>query len=78
VKTTKDKIGKTTPSNKNGRGEALKYIYKISIKVNIERQQGLKVIIDSSTTRGGVETKIARRQKGKAIKEEIGNSPLSN
>jgi hypothetical protein len=48
---------------------ALKGRYKMRNKVNIERLPGIKVIIDSSTTRDGVETKLARRQKAKQSRE---------
>jgi hypothetical protein len=67
--TTNDEIGKTTPSNWNGREKALKCRYKISIKVNIERWQGLKVITDRSMTMDGIGTTLARRQKGKRSRE---------
>jgi hypothetical protein len=49
--------------------KASKCRYKISLKVNIKKWQGLKVIIDSSMPRDGVETKLARWQKGKQSRE---------
>jgi hypothetical protein len=61
--TTKDEIGKATLSNWNGRENALKCKCKISIKVNVERRQGLKVITDRNMTRNGIETKLARHQR---------------
>jgi hypothetical protein len=35
--TTKEELGKTTLSNRNGRENALKCRYNISIKINIEK-----------------------------------------
>jgi hypothetical protein len=36
------------------------------------------VIANKNTVKDGIKTKLVRRQKGKEIKGEIGNSQLSN
>ena len=72
--TTKDKIGKATLSNLNGRENALKCRCKISIKVNVKRRQGLKVITDRNTTRDGIETKLAMNQRRGAVNDGVGEA----
>jgi hypothetical protein len=75
---SKGQIGKLPLSNWGGREEVFERAgIKISIKARSMDDKGM-VIANKNTSKDGIRTKLVRRQKGKEIKGEIGNSQLSN